>query len=128
MLGLTLLHDLREINRPGGDWKGEFGMTIRLIAILVLLAACGPVPGDDEPAIVTEVVEADIPQAPPALEQCDAADYRPLIGSSISETTFAVDDRLRVFSQNDIITQEYLPQRTNVVFDTEGLITRVYCG
>ncbi len=103
-------------------------MTLRIGPLLILLAACAPVPGDDEPAIVTEVVVADVVEEPPALEQCDAADYRPLIGTTIAATTFPVDDRLRVFGENDIITQEYLPQRTNVVFGTDGLIARVYCG
>ncbi len=100
----------------------------RLTVLVVLLAACGPVPADEGSAIVTEVVTPEGPEAPPVLEECDAADYRPLVGTSIAATTFLKDDRLRVFSENDIITQEYIPQRTNVVFDTEGLISRTYCG
>ena len=128
MLGLTLLHDLREINGAGHDWKGESGMFFRLGALLVLLMACGPVPVEDEPAIVTEVVEPEVPEVPPALEQCDAADYRPLVGTPLSDALIVSGERMRVYNVNDIITQEYLPQRTNVVFDAEGLISRVYCG
>jgi|GEM_PF-802566 len=128
MLGLTLLYDLREINGSGRVWKGDFCMTMRLMTFLVLLAACAPVSSADDPAIVGEVVEAEVPEVPPALEQCDAADYRPMIGTAIAAATFPADDRLRVFSVNDIITQEYLPRRTNVVYDAEGLISRVYCG
>ena len=97
---------------------------------LLLLAACGPVDIEDE-VIVTDVLEEEAieeAEEPAVLEQCDAADYRPMIGTSIAEATFLVSDRLRVFGETDIITQEYLPQRTNVVYDTEGLITRVYCG
>ena len=94
----------------------------------MVLAACGPVPVAEEPAIVTEVVEPEVPEAPPALEQCDAADYRPLIGTPLAEAAIVSGERMRVFGVNDIITQEYLPQRTNVVFDDEGLISRVYCG
>ena len=128
MVGLTLLHDLREINGAGPDWKGDFGMMYRLGAVLLALTACSPVPSEDTPAIVTEVVAAEVPEAPPVLEQCAAADYRPLIGTPLAEAAIAPGDRLRVFSVNDIITQEYLPQRTNVVFDGDGVIMRVYCG
>ncbi|MBT8413196.1 MAG: hypothetical protein KJO30_02600 [Boseongicola sp.] len=103
-------------------------MIYRLGAVVLVLTACGPVPPEEAPAIVTEVVEPEVPEAPPALEQCDAADYRPLIGTPLADAAIASGERLRVFSVNDIITQEYLPQRTNVVFDGEGLITRVYCG
>ncbi|NNL19412.1 MAG: hypothetical protein HKP37_11790 [Boseongicola sp.] len=102
--------------------KFQFG------ALLLVLAACGPVPVEDEPAIVTEVVEPEVPEEPPALEQCDAADYRPLIGTPLVEAAVVSGERMRVFNVNDIITQEYLPQRTNVVSDDEGLIARVYCG
>jgi hypothetical protein len=127
---LTLLYDLREINGAGCDWKGVFGMMYRLGALLVCLAACGPLPAEDEPAIVTEPVEVEVEaeEAPPVLEQCDAADYRPLIGTPRAEAAMSPGERLRVFSVNAIITQEYLPQRTNVVFGDDGLITRVYCG
>lgn len=94
----------------------------------MVLAACSPVPGEDEPAIVTDVVEAEIVEEPPALEQCDAAEYRPLIGTPLADAAIMSGERMRVFGVDDIITQEYLPQRTNVVFDGEGLIARVYCG
>ena len=103
-------------------------MMYRLGVLLVSLAACGPLPAEDEPAIVTAAVEVEVDEAPPVLEQCDAADYRPLIGTPLAEASVSPGERLRVFSVNAIITQEYLPQRTNVVFDDDGLITRVYCG
>lgn len=107
--------------------------------LFVVLAACAPEVSDDTPAIVTEVVSEDgleenatevggLEVRIPELEQCDAEEYRPLIGTPVAATTFATSDRLRVYGANDIITQDYLPQRTNVVYDAEGLITRVSCG
>lgn len=98
-----------------------------LSVLAVVLMACAPVPIDGDPAIVTEVVSAE-PETPPVLEQCDASDYRPLVGSPFRDAMLVPGDRLRVFSENDIITQEYLPQRTNVVYGSDGLIVRVYCG
>ena len=103
-------------------------MMYRFGVLLVILAACGPLPVEDEPAIVTETVEAEAAEAPPVLEQCDAADYRPLIGTPFAEAAISPGERLRLYGVNDIITQEYLPQRTNVVFGNDGLIARVYCG
>lgn len=62
------------------------------------------------------------------VELCDARNYRGLIGSDVGATTFPKSDELRVFSVNDIVTQDYIPQRTNVVFDGSRRIIRVYCG
>ena len=62
------------------------------------------------------------------IELCDAEDYRPLVGSPVSATSFPESPSLRVFGVNDIVTQDYVPQRTNVVYDTNGTITRIYCG
>lgn len=101
-----------------------------------LLAGCAPVA--DEDVIVTEtVVPGDTPggvvegseDGDTALaEQCDAEAYRGLIGNSIAATALPEDPMLRAFGVNDIITQDYRPQRTNIVYDAGGTITRVYCG
>lgn len=114
-----------------------------MLAIFAALAACAPTSVDDR-AIVTLPSESLPNAAPPSvdavveqedaepkladIELCDARDYRPLIGSDVKATTFLSGPALRVFGVNDIITQDYVPQRTNVVFDDGGTITRVYCG
>lgn len=64
----------------------------------------------------------------PELEECDAAEYRPLIGTPVSAANLPQSDRLRVYGVSDIVTQEYLPQRTNIVVGEDGLIQRVTCG
>jgi len=61
-------------------------------------------------------------------ELCDAIDYRILVGTSVDDTAFPVGPRLRVFGANDIVTQDYIPQRTNVVYDASRKVIRVYCG
>lgn len=61
-------------------------------------------------------------------ELCDAASYRSLIGTNISDAVAPEGTNLRVFSINDIVTRDFIPQRTNVVYETDGEITQVYCG
>ena len=62
-------------------------------------------------------------------EQCDAADYRPLIGTPYTDAIFPSGPKLRVYSTADLVTQDYLPDRTNVVFNEEtSLIIRAFCG
>lgn len=61
-------------------------------------------------------------------EECDAADYRPLIGTSIAAVTLPADDMIRAYGETDIVTQEYLPQRTNIIYGMDGVILRVTCG
>ena len=102
------------------------------IGLFTLLVACGP---DDGPGLDTRPAAAELPDAEKSdgdggladIELCDAKDYRDLIGSSVTATTFPEGPRLRVFTLTDIVTQDYIPQRTNVVHD-KGRISRVYCG
>ena len=105
--------------------------TITALMLLALSACASSTPDDRE-------VSADRALPGPSeqtegggladIELCDAADYRGLVGSDVGATSFPVGPQLRVFGQNDIITQDYIPQRTNVVYDTSRRIIRVYCG
>ena len=101
-------------------------MRFVLIGLTTFLAACAV-----EEEVIIEIPVEDVVEEEeiPALEQCDAADYRPLIGTEIAAALTPGDDpMLRVYGAGEIVTQEYLPQRTNIVFDGDGLIQRVYCG
>ena len=61
-------------------------------------------------------------------EQCDAAEYRIHIGQNIATVTVPTGPMLRAYGDTDIVTQDYLPQRTNIVYDSAGIIRRVSCG
>jgi hypothetical protein len=107
-----------------------------LLALLTF-AACAPVPDDsveivditDGPEVIVSTGDgAQSSEGSADLEECDADMYRPLIGTNVEEAGLQSDDRLRVYSEADIVTQEYIPQRTNVVYDTGGTIARVFCG
>ncbi len=99
------------------------------IQLMCLLAACA------EPAVEADatggVEQSTGDTGEPALgeiELCDASEFRPLVGTLITEAGIEASASLRVFGVNDIITQDYVPQRTNVVYDEDGMITRAYCG
>lgn len=104
------------------------------VAVLSLLVACAsaePTPGEGPPPMDDEVSLDEGGGKEPGLadiELCDAEDYRPLIGTNIAAATLPADPMLRAYGVNDIITQEYLPQRTNILYGTDGVIQRVYCG
>ncbi len=101
-------------------------------AIILGLAACEPTVPDDRAAPEDRALPGpseDVGGGGLAdIELCDAEDYRPLVGSNVDATSFPTGPQLRVFGVNDIVTQDYIPQRTNVVHDTARVIVRVYCG
>ena len=107
------------------------------IILLGTLAGCAATPPDDRAGTSAPNVSQRALPGPSEQggsgelaeqELCDAVNYRILVGSSVDDTTFPVGPSLRVFGANDIVTQDYIPQRTNVVFDASRKIIRVYCG
>lgn len=109
----------------------------RLISLMAVLAvtACAPTTPDD----LGGTVESESRPLPgpseqvggeglAAIEMCDAADYRHMVGQPVSSASFPTGPMLRVFGANDIVTQDYVPQRTNVVHDGSQVIVRIYCG
>lgn len=108
---------------------------LQIAPLAVVLSACAPAP-------IEPVVDTDNPNLPGAggaaddpqgslggMELCDAADYRPLIGQPYTDTSYPTGPNFRIYSDTALVTQEYLPSRTNVVFDVKtGLILRAFCG
>ena len=107
-------------------------MTIRVIAALLLMAACAPSGAADKEASggVGEGAEeaAESGAAPSAMEQCDAEDYMPLISAPVDVASLPAGEFLRAYGENDIIVQDYLPRRTSIVYDTRSIVRNVYCG
>ncbi len=106
-----------------------------LILSVAVLASCGP-DGSDviEPAPTSGVLPSGAQAgsgpkgAAPGTELCDASAYAGMIGTNVAAATFPVDPKIRVFGENDIVTRDYIPQRTNIVHDKNGIIREVYCG
>ena len=108
----------------------------RLAFLVLVLSACAPDVPDDrfgesivEEGAGEESEASDGGEALGDIEFCDAADYRGLIGSNIAAVTLPDDPTIRAFGENDIVTQDYRPNRTNIVYrEKDGRIFRVYCG
>ena len=103
-----------------------------LAAMSLVLAACGSGAPDDRDVSSDRALpgpsEAISGGGLADIELCDAEDYRGFVGSDVGSTSFPTSPSLRVFGVNDIVTQDYIPQRTNIVHDTSRRIVRVYCG
>lgn len=101
---------------------------VKLVALLpvAVLAACATTDGDtDMPDDVIEVAPAG---------DCDAAPIQHLIGeratgdlgaSVLAETR---SEKLRWIPPRTAVTQDFRPDRVNVVYDDDYIIERIYCG
>ena len=70
------------------------------------------------------------PPATPAGGACEAASLAWLVGKPRSAIPVPVYPSLRrVYCSTCMVTQDYLPERTDIVFDSDtGTITAVKCG
>ncbi|MDA8586235.1 I78 family peptidase inhibitor [Rhodobacteraceae bacterium] len=107
---------------------------VPFVGVLVV-AACGA----NESAVIEEVTSTGVlpsgaergvvsDTTTPGTEFCDASDYRSLVGTNVEATVFPEGSNFRVFSLDDIVTRDFIPQRTNVVYTSNGEISEVYCG
>ena len=100
-----------------------------LTAMVTPFRADGSVDLDSTASLAQRLVDSDPQGSLGGVEVCDAASYRNLVGQPVAATTFPAGPRLRVYSDSDVVTQEYLPNRTNIVYDdSSGVILRVFCG
>jgi hypothetical protein len=117
---------------------GEAGVIreIGFVAILgALVAGCTAAPHADPAAVPAQIVDATPVPAPAlplpaAAPQCEAASLQYLIGKPRTEIPVPLEPaRRRVYCSSCIVTQDYVPGRTDIVFDSQtGIITGVKCG
>ena len=108
-------------------------LIITILGFALIAQGCGRAVDDGDPekaGTAEEIAGNSDPEGgdPVVIEQCDAADYRPLIGTPVDAATLTGGQFMRAYGENDIITQEYLPRRTNVVYDAKRVVRDVYCG
>jgi hypothetical protein len=98
-------------------------------AALALLFGAAARPQPVQPS----AAEPPPPKPPPAATagaSCEASTLAWLVGKPKSAIPVPVDPSLRrVYCSTCLVTQDYIPGRTDIVFDTEtGVITAVKCG
>jgi hypothetical protein len=87
------------------------------------LAACAP----QEAAETTET-EAVLAEGAEDAE-CAAEDFAYLVGRSRAEAVAAeLPEPHRIYGTRDMVTQDYVPQRLNVVVGEDEIVTAVTCG
>lgn len=90
-------------------------MRNRLLMPAVLsLAACTPMPGPEGP-----VAGAD---------SCGASALQYAVGRENALAAMTFPDTTRFIGPDTAVTQDYNPERLNIVHDDRGTILRVYCG
>lgn len=74
----------------------------------------------------------DAPDAPPA--SCSATEAQQFIGRKASNTIgrsvlkMSTSRTLRWGGPNSVFTMDYREDRVNVIYDEQGIVTRIYCG
>lgn len=93
-----------------------------LLGTLLLAVACTPDDKEDE-------ARGGGNSGDGAAEVCGADSYTNHVGQSrdvLALMTFPTP--MRLIGPGDAVTMDHLPQRLNIVYGEDDLITRVYCG
>jgi hypothetical protein len=98
------------------------------VALALAAAACAP-PASETPPETPEA-EAPMPQTreeATAQDTCGAAQYRAMLGSNLAAVTFPADAGIRIIQPDTMVTQDFRPDRLNVIVDANGVITALEC-
>lgn len=101
---------------------------------VIFLAGCSTtLVSNNEPSLSEDVpdidMDEDIDNAEPSQLRCAADQYQNLIGQLINEIhTDSLPVPKRVYSTTDMVTQDYRPERLNIVHTPEGRVSAVMCG
>ena len=74
--------------------------------------------------------------ADPGADSCGAGSYQGLVGSTDEAALDALADlglagdapQTRFIGPGQAVTMDYRPDRLNVEYDADGIVTRVFCG
>jgi len=99
------------------------------VALIAVIAACTP--PAEAPAPSPERVVSEMPQtreAATAQDSCGASRFQHLIGTrldAIDPTT--LPEGARLLTPDAIVTQDFRPDRLNVMSGTDGLVSSLAC-
>lgn len=105
-----------------------------LIAAALFSAACTPPATEEQPQTPIADAAQDQAQNMPqnaaeatAQDTCGASQYAHLVGTNIAAVTLPADSGIRVVAPDDIVTQDFRPDRINVILDDVGVVLRLEC-
>lgn len=100
-----------------------------MVCAIAVLGACGQTTSPAETPATTETAQPAPQTAAEATAQdtCGAAQYRGLIGSNIAAVTLPAESGIRIIQPDTPVTQDFRPDRLNVITDANGVITSVEC-
>ena len=107
---------------------GIFAAALIAVSLASVSLAADPLPA---PPLGPTPGAVPIPVQPaPTPEACDAPTLTWLVGKPRTEIPTPIDpSRRRVYCSSCVITEDYRPDRTDIVFDDRtGLVTEVKCG
>jgi hypothetical protein len=96
-------------------------------ACLAALAACGQTTAPTTTETPATTAAPQTAAEATAQDTCGAAQYSALIGSNFAAVSFPAGANIRIIQPNQPVTQDFSPQRLNVITDANGLITSLEC-
>lgn len=89
-----------------------------LLALVAVIAGCTP------------LGEIRAPGGPGFSDSCDTRTQGGLVGQELTDmaTVANAAPKVRFINPGDAVTQDVQPDRLNVEFDENRIVTRVYCG
>lgn len=100
-----------------------------LFAFALLAAACTP-PAETPPPEQPVAEQPALPQTAAeatAQDTCGAAQYRSLVGSNFAAVTLPAESNIRIIQPDTMVTQDFSPQRINMIVGADGIITGFEC-
>lgn len=102
---------------------------VGVFALALLAVACTPPAGDkaDEPAPEPVTAGPQTREEATAQDTCGAAAYSAMIGTPIAAASFPATPQIRVIMPDSAVTEDFRPDRLNVIVDAGGNITALEC-
>lgn len=72
-----------------------------------------------------------VPEASEIHEEASSAagcNFNYLVGQNVNDAYLNLGRPVRVIEPGDAVTQDFNPERVNVIVDTQGYVTEVTCG
>lgn len=100
-----------------------------LFAFAILAAACTPpaeTPIEEQPVAEQPAMPQTAAEAT-AQDTCGASQYRSMVGQSLAAVQLPAEANIRVIQPDTIVTQDFNPERINMIVGADGVITGFEC-